>query len=100
MVGVQEIIKEAALNQTKPRRAKMTQGEYSSIKVCDKPQVSDTRIYYMGKPMEGQVLEISHFEMTVMYEELPMNITYNHIEAREYLKLKGQMYKLFDRLDK
>lgn len=65
----------------------MTEKEYFDA-LENKGSVQETCIYYLNSPAIGKVVGGDKYYLVVAMDDIDLNITYNHIEARHNLKTK------------
>lgn len=70
----------------------MTEAEYFNV-LKSKGDIQETRIYHLDKPATGKIINGDRFHIVVAMDDIGLNITYNHIEAREYLNIKDMEVK-------
>lgn len=65
----------------------MNEAEYFNL-LENKGSVQETRIYHLDEPATGKVIRGDNFHLVIAMDDIDLNITYNHLEAREYLNPK------------
>lgn len=65
----------------------MTEEEYFNIIEKDDSIVKDVHIYYKDSPAIATLVKGDKYSLTVAFENIDLDVTYSHMEAREYLEM-------------